>query len=59
MYIHVRYWLESDGGGLSKTRYFDSQFMGRASVKDLLKCFRKSSCELNLRYISMDGPNVN
>ena len=43
-------------------RYYNSQFMGKAAAKDVLKTFKEcvnGMDEDKLLQVSMDGPNVN
>ena len=60
MDLHVRYWDTSLN--TVKTRYYNSQFMGKAAAKDVLKTFKEcvnGMDEDKLLQVSMDGPNVN
>ena len=44
------------------TRYFNSQFLGKAAAANILKSFKSSMNGLDkekLPQVSMDGPNVN
>ena len=58
--MHIRYWDTSLY--TFKTRYYNSQFMGKAAAKDVLKTFKECvnvMDEDKLLQVSMDGPNVN
>ena len=58
--MHMRYWDTSLN--TVKTRYYNSQFMGKATAKDVLKTFKEcvnGMDEDKLLQVSMDGPNVN
>ena len=58
--MHMRYWDTSLN--TVKTRYYNSQFMGKAAAKDVLKTFKEcvnGMDEDKLLQVSMDGPNVN
>ena len=44
-----------------KTRYYNSQFMGKAAAKDVLKTFKEclnGMDEDKLLQVSMDGPKL-
>ena len=56
--FHVRLW----DGDTVVSRFFDSQFMGRATANDLKETYEKCTEELSkseMLQISMDGPNMN
>ena len=60
MDMHVRYW--DNNHNYVATRYYHSEFMGKASAKDVFDSF--SAClsgisESKLLQVSSDGPNVN
>ena len=60
MDMHIRYWETSLSA--VKTRYYNSQFMGKAAAKDVLKTFKEcvnGMDEDKLLQVSMDSPNVN
>ena len=58
--MHILYWDTSLY--TFKTRYYNSQFKGKAAAKDVLKTFKEcvnGMDEDKLLQVSMDGPNVN
>ena len=60
MDMPIRYWDTSLN--TVKTSYYNSQFMGKAAAKDVLKTFKEcvnGMDEDKLLQVSMDGPNVN
>jgi hypothetical protein len=60
MDIIVRFWNHESNEVF--TRYLDSQFLGGANSKQLLKSFNEGVSQLNIQkmiQISSDGPNVN
>ena len=60
MDLHVRFWDSTTKS--VKTRYFNSQFLGKAAAADILTSFKSCMNGLDkekLLYVSMDGPNVN
>lgn len=57
--VHVRFWTL---GGLVKTMFLTSVFLGHATAKDLFENLYAAISPLklsNVLQISMDGPNVN
>ena len=60
MELHVQFWDSTTNS--VKTRYFKSQFLGKAAAADILKSFKSCMNGLDkekLRQVSMDSPNVN
>ena len=60
MDLHVQFWDSTTNS--VKTRYFNSQFLGKAAAADILTSFKSCMNGLDkekLLYVSMDGPNVN
>ena len=60
MDLHVQFWDLTTNS--MKTRYFNSQFLGKAAAADILKSFKLCMNGLDkekLLQVSMDGPNVN
>ena len=60
MDLHIRFWNEESN--IVCTRYYTSQFMGKAVAPDILKMFKSCMTDLNdekMVEVSMDGPNVN
>jgi hypothetical protein len=60
MDLHVRLWDVNNNKAV--TRYFNSQFLGKASATDLLHSFKSGlGCidKHKVIQVSMDGPNVN
>ena len=60
MDLHVWFWDLTTNS--VKTRYFNSQFLGKAAAADILKSFKSCMNDLvkeKLPQVSMDGPNVN
>ena len=60
MDMYIRYWNTSLN--TVQTRYYNSQFMGKAAAKDVFKTFKEcvnGMDEDKLLQVSMDGPNVN
>ena len=60
MDLHVQFWDSTTNS--VKTRYFNSQFLGKAAAADILKSFKSCMNGLDkekLLQVSMDGPNVN
>ncbi|XP_047128992.1 uncharacterized protein LOC124809196 [Hydra vulgaris] len=60
MDLHVRYWNEESNTVC--TRYYTSEFMGKAAAPDILNMFKSCMTGLNaekMLQVSMDGPNVN
>ena len=58
--MHIRYWDTSLY--TFKTSYYNSQFMGKAAAKDVLKTFKEcvnGMDEDELLQVSMDSANVN
>ena len=60
MDLHVRYWdISMD---MVTTRYYNSEFLGKAAATDVLENFRKCMSALDentMLQVSMDGPHVN
>ena len=60
MDLHIQFWNEESNTGC--TRYYTSEFMGKAAAPDILKMFKSCMTGLNdekMLQVSMDGPNVN
>ena len=60
MDFSIRYW--DNETQKVHDQYLTSKFIGHATAKDLLKCFRDATIKLKpqkIVQISMDGPNVN
>ena len=60
MYLHVRYWDTSMN--IVRTRFYNSEFLGKAAATDILERFRKCMSGLDenkMSQVSMDGPHVN
>lgn len=60
MDLHVRYWDTSMN--IVRTRYYNSEFLGKAAATDILEKFRKCMSGLDenmMLQVSMDGPHVN
>ena len=60
MDIHIRFWDPTEN--IVKTRYWTSEFLGKASANDLSEKFCNGIAKLDqskLIQISSDGPNVN
>ena len=58
--MHIRYWNTSLNA--VKTRFYNSQFMGKAVANDVLKIFKdcvNGMDEDKLLQVSVDGPNLN
>ena len=57
MDLMIRFWV----GSLVQTRYWESQFLGHATAKDLLEKFNEGTENLpygKMSQVGMDGPNV-
>ena len=60
MDMHVRFW--DDDKNRVATRYYNSEFMGKASAKDIFESFNECLSGISkskLLQVSSDGPNVN
>ena len=60
MGLHKRFWNEESNTVC--TRYYTSEFMGKAAAPDILKMFKSCMTGLNdekTLQVSMDGPNEN
>ena len=54
--MHIQY--EDTSLNTVKTRYYNSQFMGKAAAKDVLKTLKNVSMVWMKTSYLMDGPNV-
>ena len=60
MDLHVRYW--STATNAVTTRYYTSEFLGKATSKDVFETFKQFITDRDqekLLQVSMDGPNMN
>lgn len=60
MDINVRFWNSEECK--AETRYFTSEFLGRAKAEDVLESFMAATSQLDqskLLQVGSDGPNVN